>query len=453
MMIAMFAPDGARHRPAELRCLRPSNAILVGCLLIALIVVCHPALAAKPVPESELAVDVVSVKGGPRFYGAVLGREEDGRIALAVRREWLKRNRVQVYDEGLRDETAETKTALTELHDRIADWRKARNDVPALEAFLKKENERIEKDLQTLDAGRYEEAAPFMVLDFAPAKIERVLSQIPSRRAIAQTAWQEQLSDVETRSAVILAQELKKQQIALVDDPDELLEMLPVRRESETAWVARKALVEYQFRKALDFQGTGDFVFPATDKVDGAQGAKLIEGLIKSLTSGTLKDLFDLALDGSAKRADAGGIEKWLATASQSAQSADVLGFRVTRVEPNLDARQITVESRFVARFPGGDWRTVWQHAETADASKIRADQEQQIMQDPQVRKVLDLVQSVGLTDEDQVKQAIRFGAATMDCQKIADSRFFQFRDRYLRRLDGPVLRVAAPPSKAPRKF
>ncbi len=38
----------------------------------------------------------------------------------------------------------------------------------------------------------------------------------------------------------------------------------------------------------------------------------------------------------------------------------------------------------------------------------------------------------------------MRYGAATMEAQKTADSRFFQFRDRLLRRLDGPVLRIPA---------
>jgi hypothetical protein len=44
---------------------------------------------------------------------------------------------------------------------------------------------------------------------------------------------------------------------------------------------------------------------------------------------------------------------------------------------------------------------------------------------------------------------AIRFGAATQEAQKQADGRFFEFRDRHLRRLDGPVLRIApAAPAK-----
>ena len=46
---------------------------------------------------------------------------------------------------------------------------------------------------------------------------------------------------------------------------------------------------------------------------------------------------------------------------------------------------------------------------------------------------------------DDQVRQAIRFGAATMAAQQAADAWFFEFRDRYLKQLDSPLLMWAKP--------
>jgi hypothetical protein len=423
-------------------------------VLIGLAIGSRPAQADKPVPTADLAVDQVSIKGGPRLLGAVLGRETDGNLAFAVRREWLRQAHLQFYEWALNDEASETKAAFTELHDRIAAWRKARLPEGEFDFFLKKESERIEKELEGVAAGTRVEEAPFMVVDIAPAKIERVVSQPPQRRSLAHAAWLEHLADVETRSTTSLSQELKKLKAALVDDSTALLELLPPRRESDTAWAARRAIVEYQLRKPLDFQGTGDLVFPTGDGFQAAQGARLIQELIKSVADGALQDLLDPPAVKPARPSTGGTAgEKWLATASQSAVAADVAGFRVTRVEQNLEAKLVEVETRFVARLPDGAWRTIWQHAEKTDASKPRAEAEQQIMQDPQVRKMLELVRSLGLGGEEQMKLAIRFGAATMESQKAADSRFFQFRDRYLRRLDGPVLPVAAPtPVKGARK-
>ncbi len=414
----------------------------------------QPVRADKPVPSADLAVDQVAIKGEPKLLGAVLGREADGKLAFAVGRDWLKKTHPQFFERALRDETAETRAALTELRDRIAEWRKFRSPENEFDFFLKKEAERIEKELQGIDAGTREDDAPFLVVDVAPAKIERVVNQPPQRRAVALAAWRENLADVETRSTASLMQELKKLKITPVDDPEALLELLPPRRENDSAWAARKAVVEYQFRKPLDFQGTGDLVFRAGDKLQAAQGAKLIEDLIKSVAGGSLQDLFDPPA-GKPARAPTRGTtgEKWLDIAVQAATAADVAGFRVTRVEQNLSAQRADVETRFVARLPDGSWKTIWLHLEKADASKPRADAEQQIMQDPQVSAALDLVKSLGLGGEQQIKLAVRYGAATMEAQKTADSRFYQFRDRLLRRLDGPVLRIPAiAPAKSTKK-
>jgi len=52
-------------------------------------------------------------------------------------------------------------------------------------------------------------------------------------------------------------------------------------------------------------------------------------------------------------------------------------------------------------------------------------------------------MKALGFGADDLVNQAIRVGAATMAAQSAADARFFEFRDRYVKRLDGPVLPLA----------
>ena len=56
------------------------------------------------------------------------------------------------------------------------------------------------------------------------------------------------------------------------------------------------------------------------------------------------------------------------------------------------------------------------------------------------MKQALDKVKSLNLGADDQIDQAIRFGAATMAAQQATDARFFEFRDRYLKHLDGPPL-------------
>jgi hypothetical protein len=49
----------------------------------------------------------------------------------------------------------------------------------------------------------------------------------------------------------------------------------------------------------------------------------------------------------------------------------------------------------------------------------------------------------LGLTADAQLNQAVRVGAATMAAQQAVDQRFFEFRDRYAKRIDGPPVVIA----------
>jgi hypothetical protein len=400
--------------------------------------------ADRPAAPADLAVDQVSLKKGPRLLGAILGREADGAVAVAVRRAWLKKAHLNFFEDALREETAETRAALTELRDRIADWRAARGEDKELDFFLRKEAERVEQELAAIDAGTREEDAPLMVVDLASTKIDRVVSQPPQRKNIAVTAWREGLADVESRSTTSLAQELKNQKTEPVDDPDLILDLLPPRRQNDAAWAARKAIVEYRYRKPLDFQGTGDQVVRTGEGLEALDLGQLIGGVLKGLGGNPLGDLFGPQAAGKSRtKTGNANTKKWLETAASQAEADGLDGFRVTRVVLDMAMRRATVETRFVARLTDGSWKTVWQRTETADASKARPDVEQQIEKDPQVLPALELIKAIGLGGEEQVRLAIRFGAATAEALKAADSRFFEFRDRHLRRLDGPVLRVA----------
>ena len=88
-----------------------------------------------------------------------------------------------------------------------------------------------------------------------------------------------------------------------------------------------------------------------------------------------------------------------------------------------------------------GNWQTVWSLVVSEDASQPRPESETRIEQDPQIKEALSGLKSLGVVDPAMLRQAIRIGAATMSAQQNADGQFLQFRDRYLRQLDGPPLK------------
>ena len=98
------------------------------------------------------------------------------------------------------------------------------------------------------------------------------------------------------------------------------------------------------------------------------------------------------------------------------------------------------VSSVFAVQLGKGDWQIIWFDHQTEDGTKQRAAMEAVITKDPQVKAALGIVQSLGTAADDQVRQAIRFGAATMAAQQAVDSRFDAFEGPYLEHLDGPPL-------------
>ena len=126
--------------------------------------------------------------------------------------------------------------------------------------------------------------------------------------------------------------------------------------------------------------------------------------------------------------------------AKKTAEQQDVRGFRVTRVDHNLAGNRVSVESHFLVRFPDGSWETIWKYTQTVDATKKRAKLEDRINGDPRVKQALKLVEAVG-GNTASAGTALKFAAATMEAQQHADDQFVEFRLRYTKRVDGPVLR------------
>jgi hypothetical protein len=148
-----------------------------------------------------------------------------------------------------------------------------------------------------------------------------------------------------------------------------------------------------------------------------------------------LKDLFG---DGNARSAPAPG--EWLKPAIQKAEQKKARAFRATRVDLNPTGRRSTVQSAFVVQHDDGNWQTIWSHSEAANAATARAEAEAKIKNDPQVKAALESIKTLGLANEGQFDEAIRFGAATMAAQQSVDDRFTAFRETMLKRLDGPPL-------------
>jgi hypothetical protein len=392
------------------------------------------AQGSKFVPVSQLAVDVVNLKSGKSVRGAVVKAGVNGSLTMAVSREWLEHAHPDLYHTAVSHEADLQKQAAEQLRTRLKKQLQTPPNEPRLVVFLKQELERAD---ELLARGKPVKPPQFLWVELEHDTIARVTRAPADRQRVAMWAWGERLSNVETRDAVDLNRELKQSKIDTTAAPPDLSDRLAPRLQDDREWAARMAVVEYVLAKPLDFQGTGDVLVRADAERKLVDLAPVLSKVLTSHVDSLLKDLTGEGRPPAAAPANDSG---WLKSAATEAEAASINGLRATRVEVKVDGNQASVQTAFAARMPNGAWEVVWSHRETQDATKQRAEAEARIVADPQVKQVLDAVKSFGLGADDQVRQAIRFGAATMAAQQAADARFFEFRDRYLNHLDGPPL-------------
>ena len=407
--------------------------------LFGLVPICALAQTVKSVPMSQLGVDVVSLKSGKSVRGAILKSEANGSVTMAASREWLKQANPELLAKLAADEATSQRTAWEELRDRLTKLLATPPESQRSVFFLKEELERVEKLLARAEPP---EATQFVWFEAKREAIAKATPSAPERQRIAIWAWGERLKEVETRDVADLTRELKQKGVDPTKPAPDLSGQLAARTQDEREWSARLALVEYAFGTPIDFQGTGDVLVRSDASRDLKEMAPVIAKVLRGQVDSFLKDLTG---DGRPAKSKAASNNDWLKPAILETERLNSTAFRATRVEVNVEGRQTTVQTAFVARITAGpqeqgQWETIWSHRETADATKVRAETEARIANDPQVKQALDAVKKLGLGAEDQVQQAIRFGAATMAAQQTADSRFFEFRDRHLKHLDCPPL-------------
>ncbi|MEK6259855.1 MAG: hypothetical protein AABP62_14645 [Planctomycetota bacterium] len=415
---------------------------LVGLLVVSLLGLgpaCALAQSAKSVPLSQLGVDVVSLKSGKPVRGAILKSEANGSVTMAVSREWLKQANPELLVKLTAEEATEQRVAWEQLRDRLTKLLDMPPESQRSVFFMKQELERVEKLLAQAEPP---EAPQFVWFEAKREAIAKVTPSAPDRQRIALWGWGERLKEVETRDVADLTRELKQKGVDPTKPAPDLSDQLAARPQDEREWAARLALVEYAFGTPIDFQGTGEVLVRSDASRDLKEMAPVIAKVLRGQVDSFLKDLTG---DGRPAKGKAASNNDWLKSAQLDTERLGATGFRATRVDLNVEGRQTAVQSAFVVRINTGpqaqsNWETIWSHRETADATKPRAETEARIANDPQVKQALDTVKSLGLGAEDQVQQAIRFGAATMAAQQTADSRFFEFRDRHLKHLDGPPL-------------
>jgi hypothetical protein len=131
----------------------------------------------------------------------------------------------------------------------------------------------------------------------------------------------------------------------------------------------------------------------------------------------------------------------WLQAGIREAEKIDRDYLRATSVAASPTSGEVTVESSFAFRLPDDRWETIWTVKETQDANRQDRKTVERIEKDPQIESLKSAFAALGSGgNNEQIDQAIRVGAATMQAQQNIDSQFEKVRQRYMKRLDLPLL-------------
>jgi hypothetical protein len=382
----------------------------------------------------RLCVDCLTLVDGPRLLGAIVDRDAQGTLTVAVQRQWLKQTAPKFYRDHHQREIDAMREGAMRLPKRIRQWKARRANDEALQRFLTSELARIEKLSKSNGEAGATLDSQFLVITVPPKQVRFVYVQPAGRRKIAAIAWREKLAGVESRSAFDLVRELKAKQADVEDSPIDLSGRFPALPDDDRQWAARQALIEYDYRQRLDFQGTGEVLFRTDNENAVPNLPRLLTEMFRSQLDTQLADLLGNGKPGKPAP------KREFDVAKNTAKQQDVRGFRVTRVVHNLAANRVTVESLFLVRLADGSWETIWQHKQTTDATKNRAELKDRINGDPRVKQALKLIEALA-GNAANADTALKFAAATMEAQQRADDQFVEFRLRYTKRIDGPVLR------------
>lgn len=386
----------------------------------------------KVAPRSQLAVDLISLKAGQTLRG-VFVQADAKTVIMAVSRDWLKEALPHLYQKATADEDNVQKQVSSQLQTRLKLELSGVQNESRVKFFLKSEQDRIESSSSGSGPAS---PSQFVGVSLSTHSISKITRAPPDRLRIAGWAWSETLSNVESRDFQDLERELKQRNVDPTAPPPDLTSKVSPRPQDEREWAARMAILDYTLSKPINFEGTADVLIRSNGERKGIDFAPIVSKLMRSQVDTFLKELTSEV--GSPSPANVPG--NWLKAASREADQESARGLRATQVIVKSEGNEAVVQMAFAARMPDKSWEVIWAHQESKDATVPRANLEAKIFADPQVKQVLNTLAATGLSAEDQIQKAIRFGAATMDAQQAADTLFMQFCDRYSKRLDTPPL-------------
>ena len=384
----------------------------------------------------ESAFDIAHLRDRSKAVGIFLGRD-DQNAYLAVRRAAVEdaKGSIRSY---LNTADEEEKVAYQQLRDRTQAMLQE-SDHDSYRFLLEQELDRASRWL----SGEVRNPSELVILSIPLGDIAKWEIVGRENHAIATWSWRKQLDAPEVKDPIKLRELLQQSNVDWKADLPDLGSRFQAMPQHGDEWRARMALVRYSRDREIEFQGTAGMMVRVGDRNAQADIGKLLAQGVQQQS----QDLLGELLDGrKANRRD------WLESCREMLKEERDDYFRASCMEQGGVGNDGFVESAFVVRF-GNDWKPIWKSKIPIDLRSVPDAAQKQVENDPQIRSLLTLVESLGVGSRDTVDRAVKMGAATMQAQSQVNQQFEFFRQRFQHRLDIPVLRWdVTSPDRLPRR-
>ena len=346
--------------------------------------------------SGESAADRVTLRDGTLILGQVAETSSRGSIRLLVRRGWAEANAPEWLKKWKAAESADNQRVESQRLQRLRAWQKVRAR-QAGAAGSDPIRSWIDAEVDRLEGKGNGTEPPLIQVTLRKDELQEMVRRPATTSRKLRLGWLCEFPQVETMPVAQLEQSLEGRGFSLKPSaPVSVDSLLPPALESETVWQTRRAVTEVVNDPGLKLVRYGSLLLPEPER-----GQPLEIGAAVS----ALSDLKQL-LEGPAPDPLPGALSKIAAQGK--------IGAMVTQLDLSPDLTSVRVNSTlWVCR--SGRWRPAGQREAVAQTRDQPANAGQPLAEDPQVKAVFKLVETLGLgnvPDEDKAR-SLSMGAAT----------------------------------------
>ncbi len=384
-----------------------------------------------PVEPKRLAVDVVAVRGLGRLRGIILRQAADS-VSIVVRRKWVEKAHPVFWKEYIEVEAKALEASRETLKRRIAQWRAEHDgDDGIVINELLDENEKLLGLDKPIDVSNFK----YAIVTVEGDKKGRVYAQTEERHRLAGIGWSENIADVETLTATVLKRRIEKQKIDIPAYELTLGNEMPPMPDSDEEWEARKALVEFSLLSRLEYQGVGEAMIRRGDEADPLQA---LQGMLQGGGFSQIDQLGkDLGLPEFKDRRTKAQKNAWLTRIIRTAEKEGRRSFSVSRL---TQGETVSVTTTLYFKALDSKWYPLKEFKSSQKLRDQTTEEVEQIMQDPQVARVVEMAKQFGAGGQGLLEKAMRSGVATKKALSKTTSELDEFVESYSYEIDFPPI-------------